>query len=118
PRRNRSVRRHHVAALSLLHGLSCLAANASQMRFTGDRSLGDFSPDRRDLFAFHARSSPGTVGMGYFRADLGASHFRGPAKTAQRSPAEKAFSLALSRNGLAHSDRNPTARGRGADGNL
>ena len=98
-----------VATMWLLYlcstALSRLAANAPQMRSPDHRPFRDFSSDRRDLFAFHARTPARRLGLDDFRLIWLLAIFGVVMKLRTRGPLEKTVARALSRDGLADSDR-------------
>src|SRR5438477_11047540 len=56
--RHNHFRGDDAGVVSRLHALPCLAADTRKMRSTGVRSFCDLSPDRGDVHAVHARSTP------------------------------------------------------------
>src|SRR5205085_11034184 len=74
--RHNHFRGDDAGVISRLHALPCLAADTRKMRSTGVRSFCDLSPDRRDVHAVHARSTPRGMGLVHSRTHLGTGDLR------------------------------------------
>src|SRR5438477_12852632 len=77
------------------------------MRSTGVRSFCDLSPDRRDVHAVHARSTPRGMGLVHSRTHLGTGDLRHNYERDEGdvAPSENG-AIALSRDGLVAVNRN------------
>src|SRR5207302_9510672 len=69
--RHNHFRCDHADAVSRVHALPCVAADAGKIRSAGVRSFRYLSAKRRDLHAIHARSASWGMGLDHARTDLG-----------------------------------------------
>src|SRR5947199_1638436 len=108
--RHNHFRGDDAGVVSRLHALPCLAADTRKMRSTGVRSFCDLSPDRRDVHAVHARSTPRGMGLDHTRTHLGTGALRHNYESDEGDVApSETGAIALSGDGLVAANRNRAA---------